>query len=408
MTDSRKRFFILAAIFIVTRIFCFFLVVSNWSDIPIYERYSDYIFDGQTPYRDFLVEYPPLTLLIFIIPSLLAKVIGGYAISFRLVMMGFDLGNIFLINKLAGNTAERPESTAFMSSLIYLVLTGLAFQLLYDRFDIAVTFMILLSIYFALIKDSWFAAYLAIWIAVMTKIFPVILIPLFGAMQVKIKRDKYKPIVDVGLATLALMVLLFLSWLIFGPWWKTMISYHGERGIQIESMYGMIASLATLLGVPYSINHDFGSFNIENSLTQYFASLSPFITLAAIIFGYYLFNGNLSASREKRRIKTLVSGIMLVLTWFVIANKVISPQYLLWLYPFIAIYHTNGKNDIFPLICWAAMAALTTVLFPYLYPAMVMQKTDGVILLTARNLTLLLGAVFISLKTDPVAAKPLG
>ena len=37
-------------------------------DTPVYERYGDAMADGQVPYRDFGVEYPPAALPVFVIP----------------------------------------------------------------------------------------------------------------------------------------------------------------------------------------------------------------------------------------------------------------------------------------------------------------------------------------------------
>lgn len=397
ITDIHKHLFILAAIFIVTRILCFLIVAPNWSDIPIYSRYSDSILDGQIPYKEFEIEYPPFALLLFVIPGLLAKYMGSYAVSYRLVMILFDVGNIWLINKLAKNATGHPRAIAFKPLLIYLILSGLAFQLLYDRFDIAVAFMIILSVYFAKIKNAWFGAYLTIWIAVLAKIFPVVLFPLFLITQAKNKRKKQKPIVDFTLAFLAFVGAVIISGFWFGPWWESVISYHGGRGIQIESIPGMVASVAALFGVPYSISHNFGSFNIENSFTPFLATLSPFVALGAIIFGYYLYYCILNYSKDKFQInQALMSGILIVLLMFIIANKVISPQYLLWLYPFVSLYYLHPKSDIYTMICWSIIAVFTAILFPYYYPDMVMQKPIGVSLLIIRNLSLLLITIFLA------------
>jgi hypothetical protein len=397
ITDIRRHLFILAAIFIVTRILCFLIVAPNWSDIPIYSRYSDSILDGQIPYKEFEAEYPPFALLLMVIPGFLAKFIGSYMVSYRLVMLLFDMGNIWLINKLAKNAAGHPGAIAFKPLLIYLIFSGLAFQLLYDRFDVAIAFMILLSVYFATIKNAWFGAYLMIWIAALAKIFPVILFPLFLITQAKNKRKKHEPVVDFALALLAFVGAIIISEFWFGSWWESVLSYHGGRGIQVESIFGMFASVAALFGVPYSINHNFGSFNIENSFTPFLATLSPFVLLAAIIFGYYLYYLILNYSKNKLQVnQALMSGILIVLLMFIIANKVISPQYLLWLYPFISLYYLNPKSEIYTMICWSIIAILTSILFPYYYPDMIMQKPMGVSLLILRNLLLLLTTVFLA------------
>ena len=46
---------------------------SHIADTPIYQRYGDAIANGQVPYRDFQLEYPPAALPVFALPSLLAR-----------------------------------------------------------------------------------------------------------------------------------------------------------------------------------------------------------------------------------------------------------------------------------------------------------------------------------------------
>src|SRR3954463_9641603 len=39
-------------------------------DTPVYQRYGDAMLDGQIPYRDFRVEYPPAALPVFLLPAI--------------------------------------------------------------------------------------------------------------------------------------------------------------------------------------------------------------------------------------------------------------------------------------------------------------------------------------------------
>ncbi|MDD3994720.1 MAG: hypothetical protein PHT06_02820, partial [Dehalococcoidales bacterium] len=59
------------------------------------------IMDGQIPYVDFECEYPPVALLIFIIPGLLFRALPGYYIAFTVEMLLFDLLAVFLIAFIA-------------------------------------------------------------------------------------------------------------------------------------------------------------------------------------------------------------------------------------------------------------------------------------------------------------------
>ena len=48
---------------------------SSW-DVPLYQSFGDRMADGEVPYRDFRVEYPPASLPAFLIPSLVAGTDG--------------------------------------------------------------------------------------------------------------------------------------------------------------------------------------------------------------------------------------------------------------------------------------------------------------------------------------------
>ena len=45
---------------------------SSW-DVPLYQSFGDRMTDGEVPYRDFRVEYPPGALPAFLIPSLVSR-----------------------------------------------------------------------------------------------------------------------------------------------------------------------------------------------------------------------------------------------------------------------------------------------------------------------------------------------
>src|SRR5439155_5380632 len=50
-----------------------FYARGQLTDTPIYQRYGQAIEEGQVPYRDFRVEYPPGALPAFIVPALAAR-----------------------------------------------------------------------------------------------------------------------------------------------------------------------------------------------------------------------------------------------------------------------------------------------------------------------------------------------
>jgi hypothetical protein len=71
---------------------------------------------------------------------------------------------------------------------------------------------------------------------------------------------------------------------------------------------------------------------------------------------------------------------------FIVFNKVGSPQYLSWLIaPIAALIVVGGRRV--PLLAGLALvvAAMTQIIYPYFYDALVLTQTWMVLLITLRN-----------------------
>ena len=74
-------------------------------DVELYHEYGDLMFKGNLPYRDFAVEYPPLALLILLIPRLFSATLTGYADAFAVLMLAFDLLGLYFASRLSRRLA---------------------------------------------------------------------------------------------------------------------------------------------------------------------------------------------------------------------------------------------------------------------------------------------------------------
>jgi hypothetical protein len=387
--NYKRSLLALFAIWLLLRIASFTLVHMQWSDIPIYERYATSLFGGQTPYTDFNFEYPPVAVVIFAIPGIFATYFGHFDFFYRLFMLLFDLGNLLLLGGLARLLFRHDNKKIIWVLGSYIVLTAISFQFVLDRFDLAVAFMILLSLYLSLVRKQWFLAYSVIWIATLAKLFPVILIPLLFGYQYLNFKDRSRAFLDFSysVAFLILIFMTFFAWC--GPWWNMVLAYHGERGLQIESLYSSLLLIGKLFGGAAEIIRGFGAFELNASGALIWANIAlPLIGL--LIIGIYIIFWRVLSQRKKAEHPDyLIKAILSCLLVFVTFNKVLSPQYLLWLFPLAALAAPLSEFKRVYLACWLLIAVMTAILFPFNYVSLLELHALGIILLIVRNLALL-------------------
>ena len=64
---------------------------SLWGDVGHYEGFGRRILDGDVPYGDFSVEYPPFALPAFVAPALVTSTAPDYLFVFKLMMTGLGV-----------------------------------------------------------------------------------------------------------------------------------------------------------------------------------------------------------------------------------------------------------------------------------------------------------------------------
>ena len=372
---------IIILVFVLLRIPNFALVDHRWSDINLYSMLAKNIISGQTPYIDFTLEYPPLALIFFVIPGLIASLIGNFDLPYRIFMMLFDIGCLLLVGAIVKRLMPGQARMAAFAQIIYLALSAILFQVLYDRFDIAVAFLILLAIYLA-IRGNWVWAYIVVILGAFAKLFPALILPLLIIYQVR--RGRTADVIrDFGISLAAGLTLFIISIAFFGDWWGYMLEYHGRRGIQIESLYASIAMLADFAGVKAVIGHEYGAFQISGAFSSFMAKASMILMGCAVLAAYIIFASKTRESKKNDGLLILAS--LLVLTSFALFNKVLSPQFFLWLFPLAAVASMISPNRAPTAALWTAVALATAIIFPYMYRSLVALDDIPVFLLAVRN-----------------------
>src|SRR5207248_10153164 len=118
--------------------------------------------------------------------------------------------------------------------------------------------------------------------------------------------------------------------------------YHSHRGIEFESSYAALLAVLKNFGYPCDIHSTFGSADVRSSLSPMLATLAPILvglllsaTVAVLVATLARSSwpaASAPGSRFGRTRAPLFAGFtLLVLLIVVVGNKVLSPQYLLWL-----------------------------------------------------------------------------
>ena len=299
-------------------------------DTPTYASYANEMQAGLLPYRDFALEYPPLALPAFLIPSLIAgngNDFSAYGRAFELLMAAcgasaMGLGVVVLARQRVG-TFRLIVGVAFATLTPLLI--GSVILSRYDLWPAALTIAALAAIVSARER----IAFGLLALAVAAKAYPIVILPL-AVVYVWRSSGRRKAI---GCAAIFAAVLLacFLPFVILAPHglWS---SIHGQtsRPLQIESLGASILLAAhQLIGTHLSLIISHGSENLNGHPAARLASVLSLLQIAAVLLVWLLF---VRGPATQQRL--LVASTAAVCA-FVVFDRVLSPQYLIWLAPLV-------------------------------------------------------------------------
>jgi hypothetical protein len=338
-------------------------------DVNVYQSYAQQWGTGRAPYLDFQPEYPPGALLIFLVPLLFGGM-SEYHHDFSLFMQVFDLAACLLV--LGYATYRRPGQwlVPALVVLLYLLVTAALFPVLYMRFDLAPATITAAAVYFAVRKRTAVSSVL-LGVAGAVKLWPFALVPLwlglaFGRGSAR-KAVACAVWIGVGGLLASALFLPRAGWDVLA-----FLKYHEARGIQIETTWSTIALLLNKLGVA-SVHpeHNYGAFHLAGPVASFFSTVSmPMTVLAALLpqVVWFFANRRDPEARERR----FAFAALATALGFMIAGKVLSPQFMLWIAPLLPLVAEGPVAAVLAVV----MAALTTVVYPYLSPALE-QRAPG-------------------------------
>lgn len=361
--------------------------IDPTSDVVIYENWGNAVHhEGATAYRDVSIEYPPGAIPFMVAPSALTEKGGTYRLNFALTMALVDLvgfGALYLMVRRGGSP------WALVGWLFVPPLLG---PLLYARFDLVPAVALILALERAQAR-GWFGVGGWLGFGAMAKLVPGLLAPL--AFIVAARRR----LVVYGFAmVVVLMALPYLG--VARGVFDSVFGYHGDRGVQIESLWGSLTLLGGHLGFDSGVAFQFGAMDVYGSPVDAFKTLSNVLAAAGLLFGAY------AAWRWARRDSApdLALAMFATLALTTGVGRVYSPQYTVWLLGVgVAALSLAGRRARWPFAVLVAVVALTAWIFPPLFHPLLDNELWAVMVLLTRNALTLTVAVlaFAALRAGP-------
>jgi hypothetical protein len=361
--------------------------IGDWSSILVndFAPQAKAIRDGDLPYRDQRIEYPPLSVPVLVAPIYLDDSTQGFVDGFMREMLAFDLALVVLIAlALPGETRGVLSALGIYTAGV-LVLSDVIFSpslidtapLALARFDLVPALFVLAAVF---ARDrgrsaTWSAL---LSIGVVVKAFPLFLYPALLRGERRRRR--------VVVAGAIPMLLCAGAVIVMGDEFGSAITYHTQRALQVESLGAAPFEIAHVLGasgVTSTVGH--GGFEISASGATAVRWVS--VGVGAALYLWLVIAG----WRSRATNLELACGLLAVLVVFA---PVLSPQFLLWILPVSACAYGLGRENVVLL----AALVLTQIELQH-YDGVDGLQANFVWPLAARNLMLL---VYLCLVAAPI------
>jgi hypothetical protein len=349
-------------------------------DTVEYHRYGVAIADGKVPYRDFKVEYPPAALPMFALPAIGKPGFDRFQWEFQ-VLVGLLAGAAMAAMARALDSL-RASTRRHAGALFFFALAPLALgSVMVYRYDIWPAALAVAGLAAVLARRERLGL-AALGLGFAAKIFPGVLIPP-ALVYVWRTRGRREALLCLGAAAavVAICVVPFLALAPHGLW--TSVHDQAGRPLQIESLgssFLLAAHQAGGLHVHVITSH--GSQNLQGSLPDAFG-LAQSLLLAATLLGTWIAFA-LGPATAERLVRYSAASVVA----FVAFDKVLSPQFMIWLIPLVPL--VRGRRG----LAASGLLGLALVLTQLWFPTRYFDLARGLAafpswLVLARDLTLL-------------------
>lgn len=296
------------------------------------------------PFHSLPTEYGPLALAVFSVPLLAPP--HWYPWLFTLLMVLAVLGTALLLARYGAVGA--PYAYLLYVLVGNAVITGL-------RFDAAPALLTVLALVWAR-RQREVPAYVALALATLMKIYPLVLVVPFAIAGLQAPQRRTRTVAGLTLFLVITATGMLLPGVLGLTRTASPLAFLMQRGIEFESLPASLLWLAhTVGGVPLSVGYEANVRVVNASIGPLASALGMAIALAVFTIAGWC--------QWTRRI-SIGQSCVLVLLALLAGSKVFSPQYLLWVAPFVAYEFGTTKPW---LVAWTGVCALTALAFPLAY-----------------------------------------
>ena len=380
-TEPRRLFVGAVGLFLVS------MTLLHWGwyqhalilDTVEYHRYGDAMVNGHVPYRDFAVEYPPGALPAFGLPALGNPGFSLYNREFQILMALCGVGALAAMAATLRALDASLERTAAALGFFALSPLVLGSVILY-RYDLWPAGLTVAGLAAVLLRRERLGL-AAIGLGVAAKAFPAAVVPPAIAYVWR-TRGRREALLCLGIA-LAVALAVIVPFLALAPHgvWESIVR-QSTRPLQIESLgSALLLAAHHTWGLALTMESSHGSQNLVGSLPHAVGSVSSAL-LAVVLVAIWV-----AAARGPATPERLVRYAAASLTAFVVFDKVLSPQFLIWLLPVVPL--VRGRRGLVASALLGLALLLTQVWFPIRYFDLVAFEAFPSWVLLARDLVLL-------------------
>jgi len=325
---------------------------SVHSDVALYQSVTEDLLAGKLPYRDRVLAYPPYAVPVFLLPRLFGG--NSYPCAFMWLVLAADW--LLKLGLFALGSKHSTKFRSFLPLVCYCVAIPFLRFFFLQRYDIWPSLICVLALWlFCAGRPALSGLCLAIGAGV--KVYPLLFLPpllVLAARQGNARRF------FLG-ATAGFMPMVVLSFVL--PWWR-FAEFQGARGLQCESLYASLLWLAHLAGLAQA---KWGSveagIEVQGPLAAAILPWARLIWATTVLFSVAL--ASWAAARcETRSIGQVARLLLIPLLAFIAFNHILSPQYMIWIFPVAALAMSTGK--VWPVFLIVPATMLTPIIFPAL------------------------------------------